>query len=769
MPKQRIKEVVVLGAGTMGMGIAAHLANVGLDVWVLNRKKSDTTAKDLQKKFLKFSKVHPSPLYLPSYSRRIKFGTFEDDLSVISKCDWVIESITEKLEVKSDLYKKILPYIKESTVISSNTSGLSINELSQIFPQKIQKQFLGIHFFNPPRYLKLIEIIPHKTTDSKMIEFMTQFMENTLGKRVVLAPDVTGFIANRIGVFTLATAIKYMQIYDLNMEEIDQLTGEILGRPRSGTFRTLDVIGLDTVKKVTDYFHENLQSDPYSEVFKLPDFINHLIEKNHLGAKTKTIGCYKKTKDKDQNTILEMLDWKTENYILMKREFPENLSIIQEKDLNQRFNLLFQLHGKFGNFYQSYLLEIIEYALFLISEINTDIYKIDNALKWGFGWEMGIFEILECIDKKYLEKNSEIPKLISETDNLELNHSSCSVIHKVLPQKYKNLKNYTNNFIFQRENTSLRHIGDGILAISFHTKMNTINLEVVEDFHETLNLLNNDSDLKGLVIINSGSLFSAGFDLSLILKSARDQRWKEIDTAVKRFQEMNQKIRFSQKPVVTAVHGMTLGGGLEIALSSASIIASPESYIGLPEMAVGILPAGGGCKEMMRRVDIARNIVPNLNPMPFIQCYGESIGMGKVSFSAEQARDYGYLASTDRIVKNADTLLFYAKQRVLSLVADQYKAPEPVKITLWGEQVAANLWGLIKMLRTSNHISDYDLVILDKLIDIFCGEQTLPTQVSEDFILESERNSFLELVKNKETHDRIDYTLKHGKPSRNIN
>ncbi len=755
--KKNIHTVAVIGAGTMGMGIAAHFANKDFEVCLFNRKKEENTNAFIAKKFQKFIKQRPPALYTSNKIDNIKFYNLSDDLPKLTECDLIVESVAENTTLKAELFKNIGDYLSPHCILASNTSGLSINELCQHVPKDIQPNFLGIHFFNPPRYLKLIELIPHKNTNEKTINRLENLAENQLGKRALIATDTPGFIANRIGVFSLLNAVWNMVKFDLTVEEVDMATGELLGRPKSATVRTSDVIGLDTVQKVVDDLHSRLEHDKERETFKLPDFTLKLIERNHLGEKTNFTGNYQKIKDKDGKSTINMLNWKTVEYIPTTKKTPKVYQSLAKETLENRFNKIFEGKDKYSQFLQTHLLETLSYAANTLPEIGNEPIKIDQGLQWGYGWKIGPFGILENIDEKHLKNYPELLKAKTEYKSEEVSNSietfsKISDIKTVL----KSDKTHT-----------VRDLGDGVWGVSIHTKFNTINTKLVKNLHGLIDEINQNPEVKGLAIVNEGPHFSAGFDLSEMLGASKLMAWGKVDKAVAEFQNLNQAIRFSKKPIVAGVFGITLGGGFEIARHCSALVATPESYIGLPEIGVGVVPAGGGCKEMLRRIEPKIFMVPKLSPSPFLQHLGESMGMGKVSSSAYDAVDLGYLEPNDTIICHPDKLLFRVKHTVLSLSINDYQPPKPAKIMLWGDQMRANFMGGVKMFKKGGYISEYDEIITRELVDILCGPFTLPTKVSEQFILDLERAAFIKLLKNKKTRERIKYMLENGKPLRN--
>ncbi len=799
--KRKIKKVAVLGSGIMGSRIACHFANIGLEVLLLDISPKELTPEEKAKKLtldhplvknrivnqsLQDSiRSKPSPLYLKEKAENIETGNFEDDLPKIKSADWVIEAIVENLEIKSALFEKVEKEVDPNAIISSNTSGIPINLIIEGRSEQFQKQFCGAHFFNPPRYLRLLEIIPTEKTDPDIVTFLVHYGDLYLGKETVICKDTPAFIANRIGIYSMMSGMHIIEEMGLTVNEVDKLTGPVIGRPKSATFRTLDVVGLDTAVKVAQGLSKGLKNDESSHVFELPKIVSQLYEKKWWGDKTKQ-GFYKKIKNKDGSSEILELDFKTLEY---QPKGKIKLDILEKtknvEDLKEKLKLTITAAGKEGEFYRRTFFDLFRYSSLRIPEIADNLYQIDQAVSTGFGWEMGPFEtwdvmgVKTCLDqmkamdltpakwveemlsagkesfyhfkegKKYFyDISSKSYQLIPGTDGL------------IMLDAFKE-----SNVVWSNAGTTLYDIGDGVLNLEFHTKMNSIGSEVVEGIQTSIEIA--EKDFKGLVIGNEGQNFSAGANLSMIFMYAVDQEFDEINMMIREFQKTMTRARFSSVPVVSAPSGLALGGGCELSLHCDAIQAHAETYIGLVEFGVGLIPGGGGTKELtLRASDSYRPGDPELNRL---QEYFMNIATAKVATSAEEARELYILNPTDRITLNRSRLLADAKQRVIELSEAGYTQPlmrEDIKVQ--GRTGMAMFEAGITAMSYGNYISDHDAKIAKKLSYVMNGgDLTSPTKVSEQYLLDLEREAFLSLCGEQKTLERIQSILFKGKPLRN--
>ncbi len=721
----------------MGAQIAAHLANSGLQVLLLDLP-SGTPGSPERNKLAKqgletVKKLSPPAFFLPELAARIDLGNFEDDLEKLRDRDWILEAVVEKVEVKQTLLKKIEPFRKNESLVTTNTSGIPISEISKKFSPEFQNYFMGTHFFNPPRYLKLLELIPGNSTLPEIVQTFQDFASNRLGKRVLICRDTPGFIANRIGTFAVCFILKAMQESDLKVEEVDEITGPIIGRPKSATFRTLDLVGLDTFAHVAQNLYDSLPEDPMREFFKVPDFVLQMLSQNKLGEKTKQ-GFYKKiTAENGRNEILS-LDLKTLNYVPRKPVmFPSLQMAASQENLKNKIKFLAQGKDKASDFFRKTTAALADYAAGKIPEIADHSISIDQAMKWGFSWEIGPFELQDMLL------------------NLKISAPTDSSIHP--------------SVIKQNSGASLFDLGDGILNLEFHSKMNTIGEDVLNMMEESLEIL---EKYEGLVIGNHGENFCIGANLMLILMLAQEEEWDELEKAVKKFQNINQKIKYAPKPVVTAPFGRTLGGGCEIVLHAHESVAAAETYIGLVEIGAGLVPAGGGLKEMLARLGESSQSYPAADLFKPLQQIFETIGFAKVSGSAAEAKKMGYLRKKDPILMNSDHLLSEAKKACLNLSKTPYIPLEPELILVYGRPLYSNFLIGLNLLKEGGKITEYEAYLGKKLASILSGgDFTSPQWVPESYLLDLEKETFLSLCGVKKTQERMQHLLKHGKPLRN--
>lgn len=792
----RIRKAAVIGSGVMGSGIAAHLANIGIPTLLLDivpkellqeEKAKGLTLEDssVRNRFAanavqKLLKQKPAPLTTKKSLNLMTIGNLEDDLEKLKDVDWIIEVVVENLAIKKNLLEKIDGVRRPGTIVSSNTSGISINAMIEGRSEDLKKHFLGTHFFNPPRYLKLLEVIPAQDTLPELITFMRQFAEERLGKGVVLAKDTPNFVGNRIGTYGLMVTLQVMKEKGYSVGEIDSVTGPLIGRPKSATLRTLDVVGLDTFVHVAKNVYDHTTGDE-QKVFEVPEYLQKMVNNGWLGAKSGQGFFLKKGKD------ITELNLDTFKYEPVKQLKTPSIEIAkQQKGLAAKVKTLTYAQDRTGELLWSIFAPTLIYSAQLVGEIADDIVAIDNAMKWGFGWAQGPFEIWDAIGvKESVEKMQaegyEIPaftkallnkgntSFYSEIDG-ELAYFDGTGYKKVpFNEKVINLKRYKKKHGVLKSNAgaSLIDFGDQVLLLEFHSKSNALGLDVMQILNYALDLLD-DSDYKGLVIGNQGKNFSVGANLAMILMEAQDDNIFELDHIVNTFQQGTLRIKYSNKPIVTAPFAMTLGGGAEICLPSAHIQASAETYIGLVETGVGLIPGGGGNKELYikhikglpKGVDIDLQAIANK--------VFESIAMAKVSTSGEEARENNFLDFTDGISVNPDHQLYDAKQAVLSLAEAGYKPPVREKVPVVGEPGYATLLLAAQNLLQSGFISEHDLYIAKKLAYVIAGGNVpYGTFVDEQYLLNIEREAFISLIQHPKSQARMQHMLMKGKPLRN--
>lgn len=791
----QIKKAAVLGSGVMGSGIAAHLANIGIPVLLLdivpNKLTEQEEAKGLtlndksvRNKFAttaleKLLKQKPAPLSTKKNLALIEAGNFEDDLEKLKDVDWIIEVVVENLDIKKSLYKKIDAVRKQGTIITSNTSGISIEAMAEGRSEDFQKHFLGTHFFNPPRYLKLLEVIPTAKTDRAVLDFMLQFGEDRLGKGVVVAKDTPNFIANRIGTYGLLVTLREMEKRGYSIGEVDSVTGTLIGRPKSATFRTLDVVGLDTFMHVAKNAYDKTEGEE-QKVFELPEFMKKMIDNGWLGAKTKQ-GFYLK----EGKEILE-LDPKTFEYSpSQKMKTPSIEMAKQQKGLANKVKTLVYAKDRTGEILWSILSPTLRYSANLVGEIADDIVAIDNAMKWGFGWQQGPFEVWDAIGiaksvEKMKEEDATIPAFVQnmldngiesfykEEDGDLYFYDGEGYMLVPVSEKVIDLKRYKKKHGVIKKNTgaSLIDLGDGIALLEFHSQSNAIGPDIIQMINFAIDEV--EKNYKGLVIGNQGKNFCVGANLGMILMEAQDDNIFELDFIIRSFQNTMMKIKYSRKPVVAAPFQMTLGGGAEVCLPAAHIQASMETYIGLVEAGVGLIPGGAGnlnlyskhLKGLPNGVQIDYQYVANK--------VFETIAMAKVATSAEEARENNFLDFADGISVNPDHQIYDAKQAALALYEGGYTPPRKAKIPVTGDSGYATMLLGAEGMYLSGYISDHDLKIAKKLAYVLSGGKVpYGTLVDEQYMLDLEREAFLSLVQEPKSQQRMQHMLLKGKPLRN--
>ena len=798
--KRTIKKAVVLGSGIMGSRIACHFANIGLEVLLLDIAPKELTDQE-KAKGLTLDSPHvknrivntslqtaisskPSPLYHQEKTSLITTGNFDDDLSKIKDYDWVLEAVVENLEIKKSLFEKVELYRKPGTLISSNTSGIPINFMLEGRSEDFQKHFCGTHFFNPPRYLKLLEIIPTKKTDPKIVDFFLHYGDLFLGKETVLCKDTPAFIANRIGIYAIMSGMHTIQKMGLTVNEVDKLSGPVIGRAKSATFRTMDVVGLDTAVKVAAGLYEGLPHDESREMFKLPKIVQELYDRKWWGDKTKQ-GYYKKVVENGNKEILE-LNLETFEY---EQKAKVKLDVLDktknEEDLKKRLKIVINEEGREGDFYRATFFDLFRYCTVRIPEVADELYRIDQAVAAGFGWELGPFEswdamgLKDCVDqmkKMNLAPAPWVDELLAAGHQSFYKYENGKKHYYDIPSKsYKVVPGTEgfiyldafkeNNVVWENDGATIYDIGDGVLNVEFHTKMNSIGAEVIEGINTAITMA--EKDFRGVVVGNEGQNFSAGANLAMLFMFAVDQEFDEIDMMIRQFQNTMTRARFSTVPVVSATSGLALGGGCELSLHCDAIQAHAGTYIGLVEVGVGLMPGGGGTKELTLRA--SDKFMPNDPELNILQEYFMNIATAKVATSAHEARAMDILTAADRITLNRARLLADAKERVLELADAGYTQPkERTDIKVHGRTSMAMFEAGITGMKYGSYISEHDAKIAKKLAWVMSGgDLSAPTLVSEKYLLDLEREAFLSLCGEQKTLERIQSILFKGKPLRN--
>jgi 3-hydroxyacyl-CoA dehydrogenase len=814
---KHIHKVAVLGAGTMGARIAAHFANAGAPSYLFDivppdadgpaRNKIAATGLDAAKK------SKPAACMDASLPRLITIGNFDDDLKRLADVDWIIEAVVENLDLKRALLRKVEAIRKPGTIITTNTSGLPVGRIAEGFSDDFRRSWFGTHFFNPPRYMRLLELIPTPATDRAAIDAVAHFCDIHLGKGIVLAKDTPNFIGNRIGTFSVLNVMRLMQEMDLSIEDVDVLTGQAVGWPRSATFRTIDMVGLDILGHVVSNMSRAVASDSPTQLdersdLKLPDYYKQMLERKWLGDKTKG-GFYKKVKGRGEGGEDERLalDWKTLEYHPRKK--PKFPALDMAKNVEQtgaRLKMLLGLDGsgpqkndKAGAFLWSALSDLWTYSANRIPEISDSIVEIDRAMRLGFNWELGPFELWDAAgieatvgrmkkeDRTVAASVEQLlasgkktwylddPKAASGREYFDLGTVSYKPV--AVPDGVWSVEvaKKSNGVVKRNSGASLVDLGDGVACIEFHSKMNTIGTDIVQLISQSLKPGGPGDNFDTFVITNDATNFSVGANLMLLLMSVQEEEWDDVDLAIRTFQGMTQAIKFSPKPVVVAPFGLTLGGGTEISLHAPALQPHAELYMGLVEVGVGLLPGAGGCKEMLlRAVDSAESIRPggrgeSVELMEAMKKTFETIATAKVATSAHEARGLGFLRDSDNITMNRERVLADAKSRALELVRAGYEPPQArTDIPAPGENILAALKMGVHLMRQGEYITEYEVKLATKIAEVLCcGNVTGGTPVSEQYILDLEREGFKSLCGEKKTQERIQYTLKTGKTLRN--
>jgi len=810
---KRINKVAILGAGTMGARIAAHFANAGVPSYLLDIVPPDADAPARNKIAAAgldaAKKSKPAAFMEPSLARFVTIGNFDDDLKKLAEVDWIIEAVVENLEIKRALLRKVEAIRKPGTIVTTNTSGLPVGKIAEGFSDDFRWAWFGTHFFNPPRYMRLLEIIPTPDADQAAIDAVAHFCDVRLGKGVVIAKDTPNFIGNRIGTFSVLNVIRLMQEMDLTIEEVDALTGQAVGWPKSATFRTIDLVGLDILGHVVGNMTSNVH-DERSDL-RLPDFFTQMLQRKWLGDKTKG-GFYKKAKGGAGKEDERMaLDWKTLEY--HPRQKPKFAALDMAKnieDTGARLRTLLGLEGspqkgdKAGAFLWSALTDLWTYAANRVPEISNSIVEIDRAMRLGFNWELGPFELWDAAgveatvarmkkEGKPVAANVERllaagrktwytddPKSASGRKYWELGTEDWEAVKVPAGVWSVTVAKKSNGVVKKNSGASLVDLGDGVGCIEFHSKMNSLGSDIISLILQTLKPGGPGDAFDAFVITNDATNFSVGANLMLLLMSVQEEEWDDVDLAIRQFQGMTQAIKFSPKPVVASAFGLCLGGGTEISLHAAARQPHAELYTGLVEVGVGLLPGGGGCKEMLlRAVDGAaaarggkgsgEAFAGSIELLEAMKRAFETIATAKVATSAHEARAFGFLTDSDRISMNRERVLSDAKARVLELVRAGYEPPVPrTDIPAPGENLVATLRMGVHMMRQGDYITEYEVKLATKIAEVLCGGNVTPgSPVSEQYILDLEREGFKSLCGEKKTQERIQYTLKTGKTLRN--
>lgn len=784
---KRINKVAVLGSGIMGSRIACHFANIGVEVLLLDIAAKEGDKNSIVNKALETAvKTNPSPVYSKSVVKKISTGNFEDDMKKIAAYDWVIEVVVENLDIKKKVFEQVEQYRKPGSIISSNTSGIPIHMMTEGRSEDFKANFCGTHFFNPPRYLRLLEIIPTPYTKPELVDFLMHYGDKFLGKTTVLCKDTPAFIANRVGVYSIMALLHLVEKMELTVEEVDKYTGPALGRPKSATFRTTDVVGLDTMIKVAKGLYDNCPEDKAHDLFKLPEYVAKMESNNWLGDKTGQ-GFYKKTKTSEGKTEILALDLKTLEYRPQAKVKSATLDMTKAIDnVPERMKVFAAGRDKAGELFRASFFGLFEYVSDRIPEISNELYRIDDAMRAGFGWELGPFEVWDAVGisesiegmRKY---GHEPAAWVHEM--LEAGHTSFYKVENGLKLYYDipsksyvpvpgaeafivldNLR--SKQTLWKNAGASIIDLGDGILNVEFHSKMNTIGGDTLQAINKAIDMA--EKDYRGLVIGNDGANFSAGANVGMIFMMAVEQEWDELNMAIRMFQNTSMRIRYSSIPVIVAPHNLTLGGGCEFSLHADHVQLNAETYMGLVEFGVGVIPGGGGTKEFALRASDefkTEQIAQNVLKERFL-----TIGMAKVSTSAEEAFELGYLQQDKySISMNRSRLIADAKAKAIELAEAGYTMPVKRRdIKVLGKQGLGIVYAGANSMYSGKYISEHDKKISEKLGYVLCGgDLSAPTEVTEQYLLDLEREAFLSLCGERKTLERIQSIVTKGKPLRN--
>lgn len=790
-----IRRVAVIGSGTMGGALAAHFANAGLDVSLLDIVPNQLTAEEEKKKLSledpvvrnrivnagmqAVVKSKPAALFTPQTAEKIRVGNLEEHFDLVAEADWILEAIVENLGVKRALMERIDAARKPESIVTTNTSGIPIQAIAEGRSELFKQHFLGTHFFNPPRYLKLLEVIPSPDTLPEVVAFVKEFGETVLGKGVVVCKDRPNFIANRLGSFLGTYAMRYTLENNYRVDEVDEFTGTAIGHPKSATFRLGDLVGVDIMYHVANNLYNAVPEDEARADLKPPEFLKQMVERGMLGNKAGH-GFYKEVREESGKKKFYALNLRTLAYERPEKFFFDSITNSEMYDtLPERLRYIVSQEDRAAKFVWDTTAHYLAYASHRVPEIADDIVSIDNAMKWGFGhdagpfetWDMlGVQETLEKMEAQDIAVAPWVQEMLA-TGHASFYHNgsyydpaSKKYVVKPEPANVIVLKN--TRVISENESASLRDLGDGVALLEFHTKMNALDDSIVEVANTALAEL--DKNFVGMVIGNQGEHFSAGANVLAVWLAAENGEWEKITEVTKALQDFLMRVRYARKPIVTAPFGYTLGGGCEVTMAGSRIVAHAESYVGLVEVGLGLIPAGGGCKEMLRRVVSPPMQTPNADVLPFLQRVFETIGTAKVATSAEEAKQFGFFDNTTRVVMNRDHLISEAKKTVLNMVAENYQAPARAKVYAPGERALSAIRIAIFSMLSGRYISEYDAQVGDKLATVLCGGKlTAPTWVDEQYILDLEREAFVSLCGEEKTRERIGHFLNTGKTLRN--
>lgn len=782
-----IKKVAVLGAGVMGAQIAAHCVNAGIETLLFDLASKEGSPDALiDKAIANLGKLKPTPLGTPQAAAFLQAKNYEQNLNDLADCDLVIEAIAERLDWKEDLYRRIAPHLNKHCIIVSNTSGLSVNQLSTVLPETFREHFCGVHFFNPPRYMHLAELIPADSTAPHLLDHLETWLTSRLGKGVVRAKDTPNFIANRIGVFSLLATIHHAEKMKLGLDEVDALTGPLLGRPKSATFRTMDVVGLDTMQHVVRTMEEQLENDPWHDSFKLPKWLVGLIKEGHLGQKSGQ-GIYRKN-----GKAIEVFDIESGNYHPAKAEVSQELKgIMKTSDPIQRMQLLMASNDKQAKFITACYRDLFHYCAYHLQDIANNARDVDLALRWGFGWQQGPFEtwqtagfseMLESINKTIASKENlseaQLPDWLNKIDGFYSNkgayspqeneykpRSPLAVYHRqFFPDRVLKETSHPKSTLFENEGVHLWHLKDDVAVVNFKSKANTIGQAVLDGLHEAIEKA--EKECKGLIIYQTDpSNFCSGADLRGVAELIQAKKMNALDEMISQFQRVAMRLKYSMIPVVAALRGRALGGGCELMMHCDSVVAAFESYPGLVEVGVGLLPAGGGCKEMAMR---AAGKTQEADLMAFIQPYFQQIATASVAGSAAEGKQFGYLRSTDFWLMHTNEVLYAALAEIEALQAANYQPPLKARFKVAGREGHARLQaGLVNWLE-GGFISQHDYYLANQIARVICGGEVNQGElVDEKWMLHLEKEAFMALAANPLSQARIAHLLETGKPLRN--
>lgn len=777
--KYRIKKVAVLGSGVMGSQIAAHCVNAGLDVVLLDLKSDDQDRpnKMAEESVQKAAKMKPAPFGLPDFAERIQVGNFDDDFDLLKEADWICEVIIEKMDIKKEMMSRIDNIRKEDAIVSSNTSGLPISEIGEDCSDELKAHFLGTHFFNPPRYMKLLEVIPTDHTSEQVTEYMHRFCEKTLGKGVVICKDTPNFIANRVGIFSIANIMPYFFNGEFRAEEIDLLTGTLTGYSKAATFRTADMAGIDVTNHVAKNLYPSIPDDEMQETFDLPEEFQKMVDKGMIGNKAGK-GFY--TKKNGEYLVLDPDTFEYESQQTLEDEVIAEANKI--KDTSERLKFLVNSEGKIGDFLWNVHRDLLMYAANRIPEITESPLSIDRAMQWGFNWQMGPFQRWDALGLKEtaerIEKEGkDVPSLIADmlesgVENFysdgKVYDPAANTMVEIPPEAKGEIRvahlRKENTPVMENESAALHDMGDGVALFEFKTKNATLGSELVQSLYRSIDLVKEDFD--ALVISHDGDNFAFGANLKEALTAKQNGDWESVVDAVNNFQKTAVALRYAPFPVISAPFGKTLGGGVEFCLYSDKVVAHHELYMGLVEVGVGLIPAGGGTTELLRRA--MAKLEGEADPLPYIREVFKTIGMAKVSDSAHKAKELGYLRPSDTIVMNRDLLIKTAKEEALNLVQAGYQSPAESPIKVLGQTVLAALKLMLHVMHEGRFITDYDKVVAERVAFVLAGGDLSEEQeVPESYLLKLEREAILECLQDDRTIDRMEHMLKKGKPLRN--